>query len=147
MASDLDADAGESVDLLLGQPRMVDDPRISVAQAADVLGLSVVQVYRRDQLYTGNSRYTPAEQAERAADYFAACFLMPKRQLKAAWARGVQTSSQLAREFDVSVLAMEVRLSQTRINAAHDTNFPLPSYALTRARRAMDVRPFSTEGV
>ncbi|WP_433020509.1 ImmA/IrrE family metallo-endopeptidase [Kribbella sp. CA-294648] len=100
-----------------------------------------------EQLYTGNSRYTAIEQAERAADYFAACYLMPKRLLKAAWSRGLQTSARLAREFDVSTLAMEVRLSQTRINAVRDTGLRLPSYAMTHARHAMTVRPLTAEGV
>lgn len=101
---------------------------------------------RIDQLYTGNGRYTPSEQAERAADYFAACFLMPKRQLKATWANGVQTSARLAREFDVSTLAMEVRLNQTRINATHD-KVPHLSDSLRHARPAMVICPLSPEGV
>jgi len=42
-----DLDGGEPViDPLLGQPRMVDDPRISLAQGAAVLGKTVVQVRR-----------------------------------------------------------------------------------------------------
>ncbi|TDD28354.1 ImmA/IrrE family metallo-endopeptidase [Kribbella turkmenica] len=76
---------------------------------------------RVDQLYTGNNRYTAAEQAERAADYFAACYLMPKRRLKAAWAQGIQTSARLAQRFDVSIRAMEVRLQDTRISAVRDS--------------------------
>jgi hypothetical protein len=39
-------DTPESVDPLLGQPRMVSDPRISAAQAAEVLGKPVTYVYR-----------------------------------------------------------------------------------------------------
>jgi hypothetical protein len=40
-------DSGDApVDPLLGQPRMVADPRISVAQAAVVLGKTPAQVYR-----------------------------------------------------------------------------------------------------
>jgi hypothetical protein len=34
------------LDPLLGQPRMVSDPRISVAQAAQILGKTRAQVYR-----------------------------------------------------------------------------------------------------
>ncbi|TDU87587.1 uncharacterized protein DUF955 [Kribbella voronezhensis] len=101
---------------------------------------------RVDQLYTGNNRYTAAEQAERSADYFAACFLMPKRLVKAAWSRGLQTSARLAQEFGVSTLAMEVRLNQTRINAVRDTGLKLPSYAMTNARHAMTIRPLTAEG-
>jgi hypothetical protein len=41
-------DVGEVplIDPLLGQPRMVADPRISVAQAARILDNSPAQVYR-----------------------------------------------------------------------------------------------------
>jgi hypothetical protein len=47
MAVDHDEDPGElPVDPLLGQPRMVDDPRISIAQAAVVLGKKPAQVHR-----------------------------------------------------------------------------------------------------
>ena len=47
MAADQYEEPGElPVDPLLGQPRMVDDPRISVAQAAVVLGKKPAQVHR-----------------------------------------------------------------------------------------------------
>ncbi len=47
MAADQHEDPGElPVDPLLGQPRMVDDPRISIAQAAVVLGKKPAQVHR-----------------------------------------------------------------------------------------------------
>jgi hypothetical protein len=47
MAADQDEEPGElPVDPLLGQPRMVDDPRISIAQAAVVLGKKPAQVHR-----------------------------------------------------------------------------------------------------
>jgi hypothetical protein len=46
MAADQDKDPGQlPVDPLLGQPRMVDDPRISVAQGAVVLGKKPAQVH------------------------------------------------------------------------------------------------------
>jgi hypothetical protein len=38
------------LDALLGQPRMVSDPRISVAQAAQILGKTRAQVYRMVKL-------------------------------------------------------------------------------------------------
>jgi hypothetical protein len=45
-------DGGEEppLDALLGQPRMVSDPRISVAQAAQILGKTRAQVYRMVKL-------------------------------------------------------------------------------------------------
>ena len=47
MAADQHDEPGElPVDPLLGQPRMVDDPRISIAQAAGVLGKKPAQVHR-----------------------------------------------------------------------------------------------------
>src|SRR3954451_6239545 len=47
MAADQDEEGDElPVDPLLGQPRMVDDPRISIAQAAAVLGKKPAQVHR-----------------------------------------------------------------------------------------------------
>ena len=47
MAAEQGEEPGEvPVDLLLGQPRMVDDPRISAAQAAVVLGKRPAQVHR-----------------------------------------------------------------------------------------------------
>jgi predicted transcriptional regulator len=72
------------------------------------------------QLYTGDRRHAPAEQAEVAADYFAGCALVPKRQLKAAWGHRVQQPAALAEHFGVSVAAIEVRLSQTGLNRPVD---------------------------
>jgi hypothetical protein len=47
MAADQHEAPGDPpVDRLLGQPRMVDDPRISIAQAAVVLGKEPAQVHR-----------------------------------------------------------------------------------------------------
>ena len=47
MAADQHEDPGElPVDSLLGQPRLVDDPRISITQAAVVLGKKPAQVHR-----------------------------------------------------------------------------------------------------
>lgn len=65
-----------------------------------------------DRLYRDGYRMTASEQAERAADYFAGCVLMPRMLLKRSWGTGVQTLSALARTFEVSSRAVEVRLSQ-----------------------------------
>ena len=72
------------------------------------------------RLYTGSPRASAAEQCERAADYFAGCALVPKRELKAAWGCGVQRVSELAAHFDVSEDAITVRISQTKLNAVAD---------------------------
>jgi Zn-dependent peptidase ImmA (M78 family) len=53
---------------------------------------------------------TPDEAAERICDHFAACLLMPKIQLKRDWGSGQQDTGGLARRYNVSKAAMEVRL-------------------------------------
>ncbi len=80
------------------------------------------------RLYTGSVRATANEQAERAADYFAGCALVPKRELKAAWGRGLQRIDVLAEHFDVSADAIAVRLSQTKLDVVVD-NVPAPRCA------------------
>jgi Zn-dependent peptidase ImmA (M78 family) len=72
------------------------------------------------RLYTGGDGRTPAEQAEAAADYFAGCVLVPKRDLKSIWGRGVQRVEALADYFGVSAQAVAVRLSQTKLNLERD---------------------------
>ena len=60
-----------------------------------------------------NRRYAPAIlQRERAADYFAACLLMPKRVVKRLWCGGDQDLVTLAHRLQVSVPAVRYRLSQ-----------------------------------
>jgi IrrE N-terminal-like domain len=67
----------------------------------------------RDRLlYRGGHRLSAAAQAERAADYFAGCALMPKRLIKRAWGRRLQRPAVLANLFGVSRRAVEVRLVQ-----------------------------------
>lgn len=72
---------------------------------------------RSSGLYSGTATNTPAEQAERAADYFAGCLLVPKVLLKRAYYGGMQQVADLARHFDVSEAAITCRLSQTGIVA------------------------------
>jgi Zn-dependent peptidase ImmA (M78 family) len=70
---------------------------------------------RRHLLYRGTRRTTPETQAERVADYFAGCLLVPRRLLTRAWRNGVHKTSDLARLFQVSEQAISVRLRQTRL--------------------------------
>jgi predicted transcriptional regulator len=51
-----------------------------------------------------------AAQRERIADYFAACYLMPKLWLRRAWTSGIQDPEALAGLFGVSQVAMQHRL-------------------------------------
>ena len=52
------------------------------------------------------------ERAERVAEYFAGCLLMPKLWVNRAWTSGVQRLPTLAKRFGVSQAAMQVRLLQ-----------------------------------
>lgn len=54
-------------------------------------------------------------QAERAADYFAGCALIPKRELKRVFCGITQDIEQLATHFGVSREAIRVRLEQTGV--------------------------------
>jgi Zn-dependent peptidase ImmA (M78 family) len=60
----------------------------------------------------GDTAHDPAaaERAERAADQFAACLLMPKRWLKSAWFTNGQDVGALASRLQVSRRALYVRL-------------------------------------
>jgi hypothetical protein len=49
-------------------------------------------------------------QREHVADYFAACYLMPKTWVRRAWTGGIQEPEALAGLFNVSLAAMEKRL-------------------------------------
>lgn len=57
--------------------------------------------------------YRTQWEAERAADYFAACALMPKPALKRVFCTITQDLDQLADHFGVSRQAIQVRLEQT----------------------------------
>lgn len=54
--------------------------------------------------------YDSLEQAEYAADYFAACLWMPKRDVKRVWGAGLQDLGALSEHFAVSPPAMARRL-------------------------------------
>lgn len=59
------------------------------------------------------SDLTQAEAAERVADFFAACVLMPKAWVKTAFFnQGIQSPARLAEKFNVSPRAMNFRLNQ-----------------------------------
>jgi Zn-dependent peptidase ImmA (M78 family) len=61
------------------------------------------------------SRFDPQDQkvlTEQLCDFFAGCLLMPRPWLKTTYAGGLQHLPSLARRFDVSQAACQVRLSQ-----------------------------------
>lgn len=63
-------------------------------------------------LYHDRPFQTAAEQAERVADYFAACLLMPKKVVKRLWCHGNQNIARLAETLFVSPRALRFRLDQ-----------------------------------
>lgn len=75
----------------------------------------IIDHNRADQLYMGTKDLSAADQAEQAADYFAGCLLVPKLLLKRAYYSGMQKPSDLANHFQVSEIAIVVRLRQTGI--------------------------------
>jgi Zn-dependent peptidase ImmA (M78 family) len=63
-------------------------------------------------LICGDKKMSAEQMAEKVADYFAACVLMPKAWVKAAFFGRTQSVEQLARLFHVSAKAMSFRLQQ-----------------------------------
>ncbi len=55
---------------------------------------------------------------EQLADYFAACLLMPKREVKRRWYGGCQRLSELSDSFEVSPAAMARRLQHLGLRPA-----------------------------
>ena len=66
-------------------------------------------------LYHDRPFQTADQQAERVADYFAACLLMPKKVMKRLWYQGNQNIVQLAEVLFVSTRALRYRLDQLGI--------------------------------
>src|SRR2546421_498318 len=63
-----------------------------------------------ERCYPTTSWLTSEERAERVAEYFAACLLMPRRIVKQRFFQGLHDVSDLAAEFGVSPQAMRRRL-------------------------------------
>jgi len=76
----------------------------------------VIDSLHEDAIYAALPGRTPAEQRARSrhiealCDHFAACLLMPRVAVKRAWGNGIQKPADLARAFDVSEMAMSIRL-------------------------------------
>ena len=84
--------------------------------------------------------YENGKQAEMAADYFAACLLMPKREVMRAWCQGTQKLAAIAEQFAVSPAAMARRLEYLGLRTpARRAPSPSPS----PARRGHYTRPSS----
>ncbi|MFN2471118.1 MAG: ImmA/IrrE family metallo-endopeptidase [Gaiellaceae bacterium] len=72
----------------------------------------VIDHTTKQRLYADRPFQSAQAQAERVADYFAACLLMPKRVVKRLWCRGTQNIDQLAEQLQVSPAAVRYRLDQ-----------------------------------
>jgi Zn-dependent peptidase ImmA (M78 family) len=72
----------------------------------------VIDHTTKDRLYSDRPFQTASEQAERVADYFAACLLMPKKVVKRLWYQGNQNIVRLAEMLFVSPRALRFRLDQ-----------------------------------
>jgi predicted transcriptional regulator len=68
-----------------------------------------------DRAYPSTIWQTNEERAERVADYFAACLLMPRRLVKRRFFEGLSDPDDLAAEFGVSPQAMRFRLQQLHL--------------------------------
>jgi Zn-dependent peptidase ImmA (M78 family) len=93
---------------------------------------------RTHHLYGTNLRL-----AERAADYFAGCTLMPKRLVKSAWGNGIQRPEDLAQTFDVSEPAIRIRLAQLRLAEPERRCTPPADIRSTFPPRGRYYRPLS----
>jgi hypothetical protein len=67
---------------------------------------------RENGLYPGSGGVSSDDLAERVCDHFAGVLLMPKILVRRDWANRMQDPAQLARRYNVSRAAMEVRLRQ-----------------------------------
>ena len=72
----------------------------------------------KDRLYQDRPFQSATDQAERVADYFAACVLMPKRVVKRLWCQGDQNILRLAQILSVSTRALRFRLDQLGLTDA-----------------------------
>lgn len=75
-------------------------------------------------LPTPSPRNYSLSATEYVADYFAGCVLVPTILLRRAWGQGIQRIDELARLFDVSYQAMQVRLHQTQLDSSDDRSTP-----------------------
>jgi len=107
----------------------------------------IVDHTAKDFLYTDRPTMTAHEQAERVADYFAACLLMPKRVVKRLWGEGHQDIGNLAEMLRVSPAALRYRLDQlglTEQRARCDR--PTHPYTTRAPSQARSLRPALTGG-
>ena len=91
----------------------------------------------KDFLYRDRPSMSAHEQAERVADYFAACLLMPKRVVKRLWGEGHQNIMGLSETLQVSPAALRFRLDQLGLTERQPRcarPSSMPRLALVRSR-------------
>ena len=93
----------------------------------------------RDFLYRDRPGNSADAQAERVADYFAACLLMPKRVIKRLWYQGNQNIDELSNLLRVSPAAVRYRLDQLGL-VDRPRRCEANRYA-TRAAQLLERRP------
>jgi Zn-dependent peptidase ImmA (M78 family) len=67
------------------------------------------------ELYLDPKGIVHNEKAEQQADYFAACLLMPKDKVTRLYNNGITSPTILAKFFEVSPLAMHIRMRQLKL--------------------------------
>lgn len=72
----------------------------------------VLDAEATDTLYPATRWHSAEARSERAADYFASCLTMAKRQVIRDWCAGRQQIEKLANRYGVSTQAMRLRLHQ-----------------------------------
>lgn len=86
-----------------------------------------------------------ARQREKIADYFSACYLMPKLQLRRAWTHGLQDPEALAGLFKVSLEAMAHRLRYLQY-IDDEPNRSLSTYFRYPHTPALELMGYPTSG-
>jgi Zn-dependent peptidase ImmA (M78 family) len=95
----------------------------------------------KDFLYCDRPTISAHEHAERAADYFAACLLMPKRVVKRLWFEGPQSIERMAEKLRVSPAAIRYRLDQLGLTEQPVRCLPIRQSVTRRHRGIAGLSP------
>jgi Zn-dependent peptidase ImmA (M78 family) len=99
----------------------------------------VIDHHARINLYGPDGDRAAGRRAEQAADYFAACALMPKRWVKRLWGEGTQSIPALADSFEVSTAALRFRLDQLGVREPTPRCGGVTSYQRFKVYRPVEV--------
>ena len=98
-------------------------------------------------LYHDRSLHAANDRAERVADYFAACLLMPKRIVKSLWFQGPQSTEHLVERLQVSPAAVRYRLDQLGLTEQRARCGDQPTYRREAERRSPRKERLTVTGV